>query len=112
VTYTTAFDAGKLKKDARYSLDLGRVEMIAVVSLNGKTLRTLWTPPYRLDVTDIIKSGANTLQVEVTSTWFNRLVYDANQPEADRKTWTISGPAKDAALRESGLLGPVALSIN
>jgi hypothetical protein len=83
--------------------------MIAVVTLNGKKLRTLWTPPYRLDVTDALKSGENTLQIEVTSTWFNRLVYDASQPEEQRKTWTINGPSKDAALRDSGLLGPVEL---
>jgi hypothetical protein len=111
VTYTTAFDAGKLKKGATYFLDLGKVEMIAVVTLNGKKLRTLWTPPYRLDVTDALKSGENKLQVEVTGTWFNRLVYDAGQPEEQRKTWTIDGPKKDAALRESGLLGPVELRI-
>jgi hypothetical protein len=49
------------------------------------------------------------VQIEVTGTWFNRLVYDAGQPEEQRKTWTIDGPKKDAALRESGLLGPVEL---
>jgi hypothetical protein len=108
-TYTTTFDIDKVKKDVAYSLDLGRVEMIATVSLNGKKLRTLWTPPYRLDITDAIKSGKNTLQIEVTSAWFNRLVYDANQPEDQRKTWTINGPSKNAALRENGLLGPVTL---
>ncbi|MDR1224008.1 MAG: hypothetical protein LBL07_14190, partial [Tannerella sp.] len=107
VTYTTVFDAGKVKKGATYSLDLGRVEMIAVVTLNGKPLRTLWTPPYRLDVTDALKSGKNTLQIEVTGTWFNRLVYDANQPEEQRKTWVIAGPKKEETLRESGLMGPV-----
>jgi hypothetical protein len=109
VTYTTVFDAGKVKKGKTYSLDLGCVEMIAEVTLNGKKLRTLWTPPYRLDVTDALKSGENTLQVEVTSTWFNRLVYDANQPEEQRKTWVIAGPKKEETLRESGLLGPVVL---
>jgi hypothetical protein len=109
VTYTTTFDAGKVKKGETYSLDLGQVEMIAVVTLNGKKLHTLWTPPYRLDVTDALKSGKNTLQVEVTSTWFNRLVYDASQPEEQRKTWVIAGPKKEEALRESGLLGPVVL---
>jgi hypothetical protein len=111
VTYATTFDAGKLKKDATYSLDFGRVEMSAVVTLNGKKLRTLWTPPYRLDVTGALKSGENKLQIEVTSTWFNRLVYDASQPEVQRKTWTFNGPNKDAPLRESGLLGPVELRI-
>jgi hypothetical protein len=112
VSYTASFDIGELKKDADYLLDLGRVEMIAQVSLNGKKLRTLWTPPYRLDITDAIISGRNILQLEVTSSWFNRLVYDANQPESQRKTWTISGPGKEAKLRESGLLGPVIISEN
>ena len=110
VSYTTTFDAGKLKKDATYSLDLGRVEMIAVVTLNEKKLNTLWTPPFCLDITDVLKPGKNTLRVDVTSTWFNRLVYDANQPEEQRKTWVISGPKKEEFLRESGLLGPVIIN--
>jgi hypothetical protein len=107
VTYTTTFDAGEVKPEKNYILDLGSVEMIAAVSLNGKPLRTLWAPPYRLHLTDAIQSGVNTLTVDVTSTWFNRLVYDANLPEIERKTWTISGPVKESALRENGLLGPV-----
>ena len=111
VTYTTTFDVGEVKKSAYYSLDLGRVEMIAAVSLNGKPLRTLWTPPYGLDLTEAVRQGTNTLTVEVTGTWFNRLVYDANQPEDRRKTWTINGPSKDEALRESGLLGPVLITV-
>ena len=108
-TYTTSFEIDDISRSTEYLLDFGRVDMVAVVTLNGKTLRTLWTPPYRLDVTDAITKGKNTLTIEVTSTWFNRLVYDARQPESDRKTWTINGPSKDAELRESGLLGPVKL---
>ena len=110
-TYTTTFDVDELKPDMRFSLDLGRVGMIAVVSVNGKKLRTLWTPPYRLDVTEAVRAGSNTLQIEVTSTWFNRLVYDAGQPEENRKTWTIGGPSQDMELRESGLMGPVMLTV-
>lgn len=108
-TYTTTFDVGKIQKNTRILLDLGRVEMIAVVLLNGKPIRTLWTPPYQVDLTDVVKPGTNQLSVEVTSTWFNRLVFDANQPESQRKTWTINRPSKEAALRESGLMGPVML---
>jgi hypothetical protein len=109
-TYTTAFEVSTIAKDKRYVLDLGRVEMIAAVSLNGKKLRTLWAPPYSIDVTGAIRKGSNTLTIEVTSSWFNRLVYDARQPSEDsRKTWTINGPSKDAEYRESGLLGPVVL---
>ncbi|WP_029901929.1 glycosyl hydrolase [Prevotella sp. 10(H)] len=106
-TYSTSFDIGKIEQGMSYTLDLGQVDMIAAVSVNGKQLRTLWAPPYCLDLSDVIKVGKNTLTVEVTSTWFNRLVYDANQPEKDRKTWTINGPRKDSQLKETGLLGPV-----
>jgi hypothetical protein len=112
VVYTATFDADDVKPADRFTLDLGRVEMIAAVSLNGKPVRTLWATPYVADLTGLVKPGTNALTVEVTSSWFNRLVYDASLPEADRKTWTISGPSKDAALRENGLLGPVKLSRN
>lgn len=107
VKYESSFDIGKVKKGNRYILDLGDVDMVAVVSLNGKKLQTLWMPPYKVDITDVVRSGANVLSVEVTSTWFNRLVYDAGQPEADRKTWVLRWPDKNSPLRNSGLLGPV-----
>ena len=109
VTYKKTFEVGELNPGASYSIDLGKVEMIASVYVNGKPVRTLWSPPYRADITDAVQSGMNELTIEVTSTWFNRLAYDAGQPEADRKTWTIGGPAADSPLRESGLLGPVVL---
>ena len=110
-TYTATFNAGKLKNNHRYILDLGRVEMIASISLNGKPIRTLWTPPYRLDLSEFVKQGVNNLSVEVTGSWFNRLVFDAGQPENQRKTWTFKGPSKEAALVESGLMGPVKLTV-
>ena len=53
--------------------------------------------------------GRNTLTVDVTGSWFNRLVYDAGRPEAGRKTWVLRWPDRNAPLRESGLLGPVIL---
>lgn len=109
VNYKTKFVADKIS--GRVMLDLGKVDMIAAIKLNGKTLRTLWCAPYILDVTDAIVEGENVLEIEVTSTWFNRLVYDAALPEAERKTWTISGPSAKNTLRESGLMGPVKLVI-
>jgi hypothetical protein len=70
---------------------------------------TVWSPPYRLDITQWVKPGNNQLSVEVTCTWFNRLAYDAGLDEKVRKTWTISGPTKGQRLSPAGLLGPVAL---
>ncbi|WP_218127709.1 glycosyl hydrolase [Niabella drilacis] len=109
--YTTAFRVDTVERNAKYTLDLGQVNMIASVSLNGVRFHTLWTTPYKLDITKAIRPGVNTLNVEVTSTWFNRLVYDAGLPEDQRKTWTINGPSATAALTNSGLSGPVRIQI-
>ena len=105
--YTTTFIVPAEAK--QLMLDLGKVSMIAEVKLNGQKLRTLWCTPYALDITDYTQTSENTLEIKVTSTWFNRLVYDASLSEADRKTWTISGPDAGSALKEYGLLGPVQL---
>ncbi len=72
----------------------------------------MWCAPYSVDLTSALKSGRNELVIEVTSTWFNRLVYDAGQPEGQRKTWTIEGPKAESPLRKSGLMGPVVVRFN
>ena len=106
-TYTTTFNWSGENKQV--TLDLGKVSMIAEVFLNDQKVRTLWCTPYEADITEFIKEGENKLQIKVTSTWFNRLSYDASLPEAERKTWTISGPSAGSPLKEYGLLGPVNL---
>lgn len=55
-------------KDQRAILDLGKVEIMAQVTLNGKTFDTLWMPPFELDVTDALQVGDNQLAVRLTST--------------------------------------------
>ncbi len=112
VRYTTTFRLDHVDQNDRYTLDLGNVEMIASVTLNGEHAGACWAAPYRVEVTDAVRDGENVLEIEVTSTWFNRLVYDAGLPESQRKTWTINGPAKENALRKSGLLGPTVLKID
>ena len=105
-TYTATFEG---KVGVPLTLDLGKVETVADVFVNGKKVRTLWTPPYRCAIGEFVKDGANNLRVDVTTTWFNRLVYDAGIPEKDRKTWTIAGPKKGTPPKPAGLLGPVSL---
>lgn len=52
----------------KLELDLGNVEVMAKVTLNGKEFETLWMPPFVLDVTGIVETGSNKLKVLVTST--------------------------------------------
>ncbi|MBN1339477.1 MAG: hypothetical protein JXA03_09145 [Bacteroidales bacterium] len=105
--YSTRFSIEKMKKNISYLLDLGRVAHIAEILVNGKTVQTIWAPPFRADITHFIHQGINQLTVKVTNTWHNRLIYDAGLPESMRKTWTYHSPQADAILEPAGLIGPV-----
>ena len=107
-TYETSFLLSR-KPKGKLMLNLGKVEEIAVVSVNGHVADTLWAEPYETDITRFARKGSNRLVVQVTSTWYNRLIYDARLPQEERKTWVINGPSDKAELRPSGLLGPVEL---
>jgi hypothetical protein len=110
-TYKTTFNMEEKTGQNKYILDLGNVDMAATVILNGVHVGNLLAPPYRIDLNESLKKGENILEVQVTGTWFNRLVFDAGQAEEARKTWVINGPKADLPLRASGLMGPVAIQI-
>ncbi|MDQ7909025.1 glycosyl hydrolase [Phytohabitans sp. ZYX-F-186] len=138
--YRTTFTppSGPRGGDRRVFLDLGRVEVIAEVSVNGRDLGQVWKPPYLVDVTDALRSGPNALEVRVTTLWPNRLIGDEQLPPeyqyvpgsqgsgiAAIPDWYIAGQPKpggaritfttwkhysaDSPLLEAGLLGPVTL---
>jgi hypothetical protein len=89
-------------------LDLGDVQVMAQVKLNGHDLGVLWQRPFRVKVTDALQPGQNTLEVRVANLWPNRMIGDAALPEAERFTWSSYQPfTKDSPLPKSGLLGPV-----
>lgn len=105
--YTTEFTLDKVPASPVY-VDLGKVMVMAKVSVNGEYAGGAWTYPYRVDITPYLKQGVNTLEVEVVSTYHNRLTADAALPEANRLThsnFQIVGP--NEPLQSSGLLGPV-----
>ena len=133
-THSLAIPAASLARGRRVYLDLGRVEVLAEVRVNGRNLGILWKEPYRVEVTDAVHRGANTLEIRVTGLWPNRLIGDEHLPPENQygtsgrgilrlPEWYVKGepkPAggrttfstwqfytKDAPLLESGLLGPV-----
>ncbi|HSA03366.1 MAG TPA: hypothetical protein P5055_21775, partial [Candidatus Paceibacterota bacterium] len=94
----------------RFILNLGDLHDLATVRMNGKELGTLWMAPWQLEVTDALKPGLNTLEVEVINVWNNRLVADAALPASQRRTFLLAPTvAKDAPLLPAGLMGPVVL---
>ena len=105
--YKTTFNIETLPKKQTY-IDLGKVMVMAKVKINGKYAGGVWTSPYRVNVTELLKKGENTLEVEVANNWMNRLIGDQLLPEEERKTWVNVNPWRaDSQLQSSGLLGPV-----
>ena len=93
-------------RELRQFLDLGEVQKVARVRLNGVELGVCWTHPFRLDVTAAVRPGANRLEVEVANTWSNRLTGDALS-DSPHFTHTNLRWDKATPLLPSGLLGPV-----
>jgi hypothetical protein len=96
--------------DLAIFLDLGEVEVIAEVKLNGQLLGTRWKPPFRYEITSHLKPGRNTLEVATTNLWPNRLIGDSSIPEEQRLATTNYNPYKPGdPLLKSGLIGPVSI---
>jgi hypothetical protein len=86
------------------------VKNMAVVTVNGEELGTVWHAPYRVEATAALKPGANEVSVKVINAWVNRLIGDL-QPDTTTKYTFSAWPAykKDSPLLQSGLIGPVAI---
>ena len=96
-------------------LDLGDVRETARVLVNGQDVGTIWSLPQRLRVGTFLKSGSNTLILEVTNLAANR-IRDLDRRHVpwryfyDINFVNIRYGAFDASawpLQPSGLLGPV-----
>ena len=106
-----AATSARIASGARIELNLGTVREVATVTINGKNAGTLWKPPYRIDITGLLKPGINELSVGITNTWNNRLVGDAQRDDDTDITRTnMSSSFKaNSRLLPSGLIGPVTL---
>jgi hypothetical protein len=107
---------------------------MAEVTLNHQPLGILWKPPFRVDVTEALKTGDNVLEIKVVNLWINRMIGDEQLPEDSERNgdgtlkswpqWVNEGKPsptgrktftswrlwkKDSPLVESGLIGPVSL---
>lgn len=99
------------KPEGRLLLDLGGVGVLATVRVNGRVAGTLWTNPWEIDVTKLVREGENDLRIEVTNTWNNRLVAESEKLLESGRIWVSRAYHYDRnnPLLTSGLLGPVTL---
>jgi len=88
ICFTTSFEMPAGWSDDPVYLDLGQVEEIAEVLVNGEPAGVALWSPYVIEVTDVIRPGNNMVEVRVTNSQAN--YYDGLQ-------------------LPSGLLGPIRL---
>jgi len=89
-------------------LDLGKVNNLATVYVNGINCGTAWMYPYRVNIGKALRKGTNIIKIVVANTWANRLIGDHALPEDKRTTWTNATYRLDGKpLLPAGLLGPV-----
>jgi hypothetical protein len=82
------------------------------VKINGKDRGIVWTKPFRIDVSEDLRTGDNTLEIRVVNSWYNRVAGDELSSGTDRHTSTnivLTKAFKDVhiSLEPSGLVGPV-----
>ena len=125
---TVRLAAAQLAAGRRVILDLGTMNDIAAVKINGSTERVLWYAPYTLDVTGLLRAGENQLEIAVTNNWANALIGDeqipADFPNGHFPNWLVNGQPRPSArktyttfnyykkgseLKPAGLVGPVQL---
>jgi len=108
--YTKTVDAKAdwFKKGSEVWLDLGDVKNLAEVTVNGKNLGVVWHAPYRVNVTGVLKPGANQVEIKVVNAWVNRLIGDQQPGATTKYTMADVKPYKaNSPLLPSGLIGPV-----
>jgi hypothetical protein len=106
--YKSEFTLGKSYTDGKLYLDIGSVNGMAKVKINGNEAGGLWTSPWRVDISAVVKEGENSIEVEIVNTWVNRLIGDSKLPVNKRKTWCFVNPFNpDSPLAPSGMTGPV-----
>lgn len=109
--YTNTFRYTPAKNTVA-SLKVDGVHAVARVVVNGHEAGTVWCSPWTLDVTRYLKKGKNILEIQVANCLWNRLVGDANKPEAARimqQNYPLAKPHDQ--LTPSGLTGCVRLMI-
>jgi hypothetical protein len=132
--YSKSFDLPddkSIKNEAQYYLDLGILKNLGRIKLNGHDLGILWTAPWQVNITGMLKEKDNELEVLVANLWINRLIGDELLPwdgitDGKWPEWLLKGTKrptkrytftthhyyrKDDPLSESGLIGPVSIKM-
>jgi hypothetical protein len=97
-----------LTEGTKLWIDLGHVQNLAEIVVNGKSAGIVWKVPFKTDITQLLKEGENSIEIKVTNLWVNRLIGDRQPDATEQITYTTQRPYNaNSPLLPSGLMGPV-----
>ena len=92
----------------KYYIELDKLYNTASIKINGNGCGTLWTPPYRREVTKALVPRTNRIEIAVTNTWANRIIGDSrNIPYSGKRVWTNAKFTDGITMQKSGIVGQV-----
>jgi hypothetical protein len=78
-----ALPGGTMRGNSFAALIASPIREAAVVFVNGRRAGSVWAPPYRIDLTDLARDGANTIAIEVYNTAINQLAEGGRLPDVN-----------------------------
>lgn len=111
IVYQSSYNLHK-KPENKVLIELTDLGVMAKIKINGDYAGGIWTRPYRLDISKYVKEGNNVIEIEVVTTWKNRMIGDLTLPKNKRLTWAPIYPEENKrnGLQKSGLIGPVKIT--
>ena len=93
-------------------LELGQLREIATVTINGHDAGTSWRAPYAVRLDGLVHAGENSVEIQVSNLWPNRLIGDL-QPFTTKPfaQTNVHAYKKDSPLLPSGILEPVVVQV-
>jgi len=72
---------GTLRGNSFAALVAPPIREAATVFVNGRQAGSVWAPPYRVEVTSLLRDGANEIRIDVYNTALNRLAEGGHLPD-------------------------------
>ncbi|WP_437919947.1 glycosyl hydrolase [Sphingobacterium sp. LRF_L2] len=108
--YKNRFQIGRSEKNELLYLETDPIVGLATVRINGSPVGTLWTAPWRLDISDAVKEGDNSIEIEVVNTWKNSLIAQSKLPKEQQSLQIeINNYTPESLYDKAGLTGSVSI---
>jgi hypothetical protein len=73
---------GTMRGNSFAALIAPPIREAAIVFVNERRAGSIWAPPYRVDVTDLLRAGVSEIRIDVYNTAINQLSEGGRLPDA------------------------------